>query len=198
MLLTTNDSAHYGNHQWDRHHHTDHHGQRRPRSDDVFQGQNDYPRNSDRRQDSRHVRGPHDRNRRNHRNGPPDAPNLDEEGAAEGARDHENDRPLRNFVTFVFAMTNCSFVFRSSTATSHLFAATNPIRATIWSIKSRTRHLLTRTASDARVRTRSHIVYEPTLERTAFNSRSRTLHGGDERRDLAAATHLRPQRVIQF
>ena len=103
MLLTTNDSAHYGNHRCDRRHHTDHHGRRRPRNDDVFQGHNDYPRSNDRPHDNRHARGPRVPNRRSHRNGPPDPPSLDDEEATEGARAHENDRPLRATLS-----TSCS------------------------------------------------------------------------------------------
>ena len=51
-----------------------------------------------------------------------------------------------------------------------------------------------RSCGPTRVRTRPHNVHEPTPEQTARNSQSRTVHGGGERRDLAAATHLRPQR----
>ena len=95
MLLKTKDSAHYGNHRCDRRHNTDHHGRLRPRSNDVFQGHNDYPRNSDRLHDNCHACGPHDRNRHYRQNGPLDAPNLDDEGENEGARDHDEDRTIR-------------------------------------------------------------------------------------------------------
>lgn len=130
-LLTSNESAFHDNHRYDLHRSTDPYGQPKFQNDEVSEEYKDQLHKNDHPHDNFEARGPPDLNHRNHQDqkGPNGALSLDGELPTEVVRHRDNDRPRLTTSTFLFAVTKCPFVFRSSTAALRSFASTAPCLA---------------------------------------------------------------------